>query len=270
MLHHRRGVLDSYGNLIGTNSGLQTSRITRNHGRRSENSSEIDFNLRAHEDDSGISSPPLWKTSPPMTPTTKASTFQYHHLPPTPRSQAIAKGRQELMEMMKGVPESAYELSLKDLVELPLNKRELTSAAPTQQERETKKMVKKKSFEKRDDVRRNMKTGPFLLNMFFPGSLVLKKKSSGKGTCSKVSPKPPSVAVDGEKVVFEKSVDGDWWNKKSSEAEEKENNSSSKSSGSSTSSGSSGRSRQMGGFLPGCFSFFTRKTRAGKHKGYSF
>lgn len=234
MHHHRRGIPQSNGNLKGAKPGLQSPRVSRNYGRKIENFSEVDFGSRAHKDeDSEISSPPLWKTSPPMSPTTKASIFQ--HLPPTSQAQAIAKGRQELMEMMKGVPESAYELSLKDLVELPSNKRDFASGATTQEEREIKKMTTTRRHEKR----RNVKNGPFLLNMFFPAALIAKKKRGGTGTCSKVSPKPPSAAVDGEKVAFEKSLDGEWWKKSSSEAVEKKNSGRSRSTRTSSSTGRS-------------------------------
>lgn len=63
------------------------------------------------EDDSGFSSPPLWETT---------AKTDYKYLSPNSKSQAIARGQWELMEMVKAMPESSYELSLKDLVQLPV------------------------------------------------------------------------------------------------------------------------------------------------------
>ncbi|KAI4388107.1 hypothetical protein MLD38_000468 [Melastoma candidum] len=60
---------------------------------------------------SGASTPPLWPTSP--------SADAYLTLSPASRTQAILRGQRELMELVRNLPESSYELSLKDLVDLP-------------------------------------------------------------------------------------------------------------------------------------------------------
>lgn len=69
-------------------------------------------------DESGVCSPPLWSKSPPRSPPgSKFSQNKFRNSPPSLRVQAIARGQKELMEMVKSMPESSYELSLKDLVD---------------------------------------------------------------------------------------------------------------------------------------------------------
>ncbi|XP_058097389.1 uncharacterized protein LOC131242641 [Magnolia sinica] len=277
MLHPRKGIASGYhadsdnsirtiGDFNGSNGvgfGKPTLRINGNkddHGIWSG----IEFSARTQlEEDSGISSPPLWKMSPPRDPPTKAYRF-HHHLNPTLRSQAIADGRRELMEMIQNAPDSAYELSLKDLVELPLNKgvrqatleeRGLTNETIHEEKKVTTKM--KKNGGKGHGLKHGkVDNGAFLLKMFFP-TLGLKKRSSGVGTCSKVSPKPPPA--EGEKAGFEKGVDGEWWKKQNSAGGESDSSGRSGSSGSSNSSG-----RQMSGVIPGCWSIFHTKDRKGR------
>ncbi|TXG53070.1 hypothetical protein EZV62_022239 [Acer yangbiense] len=69
-------------------------------------------------DDSGVCSPPLWRTSPNSSPQHRKN--HYRSLSPSSRTQAIARGQRELMEMVGRMPESCYELSMKDLVEHPM------------------------------------------------------------------------------------------------------------------------------------------------------
>ncbi|KAF4377132.1 hypothetical protein F8388_017536 [Cannabis sativa] len=67
-----------------------------------------------------VYSPPLWKTnrssskkeSLPLLP----HNHHYSNLSSNSRRQAIIDGRKELMEMVQHLPESCYELSLKDIV----------------------------------------------------------------------------------------------------------------------------------------------------------
>eukprot|EP00262_Sarcandra_glabra_P016300 TRINITY_DN5272_c1_g1_i1.p1 TRINITY_DN5272_c1_g1~~TRINITY_DN5272_c1_g1_i1.p1 ORF type:complete len:344 (+),score=58.60 TRINITY_DN5272_c1_g1_i1:353-1384(+) len=235
----------------------------------SGNSDEIEFRAQTHQDESGVSSPPLWKTtSPPLSPTTpKAFPVNHHHqyLSSTPRSLAIARGRRELMEMIKNMPESAYELSLKDIVESPTAAmvRQETVAEDvelTNQMIEREKKKKKKKKVKRQVSRTSsgsMDNGGFLLKMFFPTSLGLKRSSRSSNTCSKVSPRP--ILAEGEKVGVDRSVDGEWWKRRFSLSSDNEGSRISR--GSSRSNSSSG-SRHISGFLPGCWTFFhTIKSR---------
>ncbi|XP_047942678.1 uncharacterized protein LOC125189443 [Salvia hispanica] len=64
---------------------------------------------KVETDDSGAISPPLWRN--------RSSSPSLPLLSPDSRAQAIARGRSELMEMVRHMPESSYELSLKDIVE---------------------------------------------------------------------------------------------------------------------------------------------------------
>ncbi|KAG2268962.1 hypothetical protein Bca52824_063517 [Brassica carinata] len=67
------------------------------------------------QSDSGVCSPTLWSTSPPRSPRHRPE--DYSSLSPDSKAQAIARGQRELMEMVSKMPESCYELSLKDIVE---------------------------------------------------------------------------------------------------------------------------------------------------------
>ncbi|KAF8377091.1 hypothetical protein HHK36_030464 [Tetracentron sinense] len=180
------------------------------------------------EDKPGKVLPPLWKKSPPTSPKTKGSslhpTHQHHYcyLSPTSRSQAIARGRQELMEMIKNMPESSYELSLKDLVEQPLVQgvQEVTVVEERILNNNHMSGNEKKKRNKKGQITRSgsMDNGPFLLKMFFPISFgSKKKKSSTTNMYSKISPRPP--LLEGS----EKGVDQEWWKRRLSLAGESEN-----------------------------------------------
>lgn len=65
------------------------------------------------EDGSGASTPPLWRSESP-----DSRRRNYLALSPRSRTDAIARGQMELMDMVKNIPEGCYELSLKDLVEV--------------------------------------------------------------------------------------------------------------------------------------------------------
>ncbi|GER47833.1 hypothetical protein STAS_24976 [Striga asiatica] len=75
---------------------------------------------------SGDNSPPSWKpsgSSPHKSPSHPLLGRHRRSSSPDSRAEAIARGQWELMEMVRNMPESCYELSLKDLVE---SHRELT------------------------------------------------------------------------------------------------------------------------------------------------
>lgn len=178
----------------------------------------------------------------------------YRSLSPVSRTEAIIRGQKELMEMVRNMPESNYELSLKDLVEH--HHRDVfttTEENYNNTEDEKKKMTTKKKVDddKKVPVKRNEKVdrGGFYLKVALPfislGSNKDQKKKKKKE--SKVSPRP-SVS-DGS--VKEK----EWW-KKSTPLVYKESddsaaessivsNGSLKSSVSSSSKSSSSRSRRI-------------------------
>ncbi|ESW09497.1 hypothetical protein PHAVU_009G132400 [Phaseolus vulgaris] len=217
-------------------------------------------------DDSGICSPPMWTTSPPHT------RNDHRGLSPTSRTQAIVRGQRELMEMVKNMPESNYELSLKDLVEhhrlenevedrrnLTVYKRDKSGGGGGGGgKRVGNKMVQVKK-------NGNIDRGGFYLKMGLPFSLGSKEKNKSKkkknessgNSSSRVTPKPDGSTKGG--------VDKEWWKKSpsackgSDSGESSLNSGSSKSSGSSSSSSSNSRSnsrREKGGRL--CWGFIRR------------
>ncbi|PON40716.1 patatin-like phospholipase domain protein [Parasponia andersonii] len=161
---------------------------------------------------SGVCSPPLWKnSSPPRSPNQQRA--HYRSLSPASRAQAIARGQRELMEMVRNMPESCYELSLKDLVERPaVDQAQAQQARARQEEKDGMDTVMRNgSQKKRNDfgnrgkeMRRSgtMENDGLLLKMVFPVSFGSKKKNKSvmmmkkneqsilANASSKVSPKP--------------------------------------------------------------------------------
>lgn len=196
-------------------------------------------------DDSDICSPPLWTTSPPESPQRRAD--QYRSMSPKSRTEAIARGQKELMEMVRNMPESCYELTLKDLVEQPLvepPRESVSEVRDPSNEVLYRRESSKKMTDKRALVRRSTSDinggGGLYLKMGFPiylGSRKNNKKNeSGTNANAKVSPKPP--VPDGSAKV----VDKEWWKKRFSVSGESESGGSISNSGSLKSSGSSSSS----------------------------
>ncbi|KAJ8526906.1 hypothetical protein K7X08_029383 [Anisodus acutangulus] len=217
-----------------------------------------------YSDESGVSSPPLWKNNSPRSPDDPLQNLtNYRSISPSSRALAIAKGQWELMEMVKNMPESCYELSLKDLVEKNevlesdqeeclINKEEenITSTTTDQEQQVVQQRVK--SIKRQESSRKNdhQKKGKMIrsesfedrrlfLKMFFPISLESKKKQmkNSPKISTKVSPKPVESSDKSSK-----SVEKDWWKTRfscSSESDSsKTGSSNSESTGRSGSSGS--------------------------------
>ncbi|KAK4391016.1 hypothetical protein Sango_2164900 [Sesamum angolense] len=212
--------------------GTQSSNAHNLHDYRDSNwysDGLLQFRPGHHQEsmDSGDTSPPLWKTcspSPQKSPSHPLLSHQNHRsLSPDSRAQAIARGQWELMEMVKNMPESSYELTLKDLVEY----RSIEPQVPGNEHR--RGVVKERRREIGRKYERNAmsfeKKGVFL-NVVFPVSLESRKKNSR----GKVSPKPEGLKGGGER---------DWWKKRFT--------GSSDSDSSRTSNGSSGGDRGGGG-----------------------
>ena len=216
-------------------------------------------------DDSGICSPPMWTTSPARRKNNLRS------LSPTSRTQAIVSGQRELMEMVKNMPESNYELSLKDLVEHHRVVDATRQEKNVVEERKNLSSVymKREKSRKVDNnnkmaqVKRNgnIDRGGFYLKMGLPfpfGSKDKKKKmkkkneSLGNSSSSRVTPKPSDGSAKGGGVV-----DKEWWKKsplackESDSGESSINSESGKSSGSSSSNSSSSRSNSR--YVPTSF-----------------
>lgn len=129
---------------------------------------------------------------------------QYSYpLSPKSRLQAIVDGRKELMEIIQDMPESSYELSLKDIVD-EQQEAEQTDIAIDERSLKYKpdiNMKKKKKIMFRSE---SMDSGVFLLKMHFPTSLGRKGKSTAVNHRSKVSQKPPLEGSD-------KMGNKEWW-----------------------------------------------------------
>ncbi|XP_058728504.1 uncharacterized protein LOC131600343 [Vicia villosa] len=211
-------------------------------------------------DQSGMCSPPLW--------TTKSKSTNYRSLSPESKIEAIERGQRELMEMVKNMPESSYELTLKDLVEEQQQQQQQQHRHHhVEEHNNNNRVVKQKSLNNKKANRRegmmdkrsistghgnNIDSGGFYLKMVFPISLGSSKKqyykknkesslvnSNNSNNNSKVSPRTSSVSDHG-------SVSKDWWKKKKSGSEcggESDHSASTKRSGSiSTNSSCSSRS----------------------------
>lgn len=183
------------------NFGTKPRKEARNYEKyRNLNGGGIQFRP-IQDDESGVCSPPLWRKSPPRIPIHLEQSYNsFRILPPSSRVQAIARGQKELMEMVQAMPESSYELSLKDLVEYhSVKKLEETCLVENQEE----SLVGKKSLSKKGSVKRqesmkkiekkvkmvrsgsniNENSKGLFLKMVFPISLGRRKKKELKSLC---------------------------------------------------------------------------------------
>ncbi|KAK8580206.1 hypothetical protein V6N12_070490 [Hibiscus sabdariffa] len=228
------------------------------------------------EDDSGLSTPPLWGTNLSPSPP-RGKNINYRCLSPSSKAQAIARGQRELMEMVSRMPESCFELTLKDLVEhrdVAVEPKEESCAegrGALDEDAYCKDKEKKKKQKPQVNRTGSIDSGGFLLKMAFPFSFVSKSKNkkemkrngSNVNYNSKVSPKP---AVSDESG---KSIDKEWWKKRSGSSESGSgggsniNSGSTKSSRSSSSSCGSVRNTSRRHTGNGCLAFiFNRKSKA--------
>ncbi|KAG7987086.1 hypothetical protein I3843_03G114600 [Carya illinoinensis] len=237
---------------------------------------DVEFQAQASlvEEGFGASSPALWERNTSGSIDYESSPLLPHvhrscNLSPTSRKKAIAEGRRELMEMVRDMSESCYELSLKDIVDekhISVVQEgtvvEKSSAFhPETEPRMKNQKKKKKGINKARQVSRirSMDSETFLLKMFFPTSLALKKKPKA-GECSKVSPNPSFVET-------KHHIDKEWWIKRFFLGDSKRRRGNIMS-GSTSSSSSSRSSHDDASFIPGCWYFFhTKKTKAKRQKG---
>ncbi|KAK4774398.1 hypothetical protein SAY86_009333 [Trapa natans] len=159
-----------------------------------------------------------------MTPPPRSTSPPARSLSPASRTQAILQGQKELMEMVKDIPETCYELSLIDLVEKkPAQEERRDGECPIDEKAslersESRKMVPNGSQSYLNGkahqmgMTKSMENG-LLLKLVFPGSSLGSKqrqKSSRSLTvsrCSKVSPRP---SYSDESA---KGLDVDWLKK---------------------------------------------------------
>ncbi|KAM1001947.1 hypothetical protein ACFX2C_002429 [Malus domestica] len=285
-----KGDTTTYDSWQAVNYASRAQKTAQNYANyRSWNSMDARINVEttpaAPFDESN--SPPLWKTTNRVN--------NYRSLSPTSRTQAIARGQREMMEMVKNMPEPCYELSLKDLVEHKYRTMGGEEEDRDQEEeddnRSTENLMirrgngngsvneRKNNGERKKMVMRSgsIDSGGFLLKMVLPISLGGKKKNNKsikkKGEClavgansnnlsAKVSPKPQGV--DGS--VKGVGVDNEWWKMKRVSVSERSesgvssiNSGSMKSSGSSSSSSSHSSRSNSRRKSSGCWSFIMFK-----------
>lgn len=214
MLHSHLSLADHIGRRLNDSCGH-----AMNHVQNATPSYANYMSLKTVEGteyDSGASTPPLWRNSPSRSPPHRPN-IDYRCLSPSSKAEAIARGQRELMEMVSKMPEACYELSLRDLVEhQPL------AAVESKQESfaERRGLIngeKKKQKNPKPQIKRSgsLDNGGFLLKMVFPISFgTNKKKKKKKDDCDanqncKLSPKPTVLDASG------KSVDKEWWKKRS-------------------------------------------------------
>ncbi|KAF8026534.1 hypothetical protein BT93_F3121 [Corymbia citriodora subsp. variegata] len=237
---------------------------TLDYGSRARKTAESYANHRAAaqthvcdfraDEDSGVCTPPLpplWRMSPPESPrhhhggSSGSSGNHYRSLSPSSRTQAIARGQMELMEMVRNMPESCYELSLKDLVELPRARQELNTMAVIQRDGSARRQSSSRRLDGSSNKGHMMvrsgsiDNGGFLLKMVIPipWASSKKKKDNIGNSFSKVSPRP---SMDGS---ANPGVEKEWWKKRNSASGDTESVDSSLNAGSMKSSGSSSSSR---------------------------
>lgn len=146
--------------------------------------------------------------------------------------------------MVRNMPETCYELSLKDLVELPRARQELDTMAVIQSDGIAKRQNSDRRVEGSNKKGHMMArsgsidNGGFLLKMMFPipWGLSKKKRDNSGNNFSKVSPRP---SMDGPARV---GVEKEWWKKRNYAPGDSESVDSSANAGSVKSSGSSNSS----------------------------
>ncbi|XP_074270391.1 uncharacterized protein LOC141594092 isoform X2 [Silene latifolia] len=194
------------------------------------------------------------------------------NLSPSSRTQAIAKGRRELMDMVRDLPESFYELSLKDIVDkkteygvqkgvgigIDISEEKKGGKDNGIKPMETNKTMKKKSKKvKKSESKKkmvvvrgkNVDRGRFLLRTsVFPifSRSKKNKKRLVNGNSFKVAPmSKPNPSSNGSMKVVEK----DWWGRKSTIESDDGNGVSNKSESSESSSISSRSSSSNGRYF---------------------
>lgn len=189
-----------------------------NHRNRDEPRGDVvELEAQSHiEDHFEAYSPPLWtRTSLNFGQETSTLLPQNHHcscFSPTSRVRAILDGRREIMEMIKGIPESSYELSLKDIVDDQQNVEGVQDKAVTVAEEKKVKHKTENRIQKK--MGKNTKSGQiyrsesmesevFLLKMFLPVSRSFNKKTKTR--------KSSDICRGQSSERSEKQGTKDWW-----------------------------------------------------------
>jgi hypothetical protein len=179
-------------------------------------------------------SPVLWKKSPADESPHKL--HDHENAYSAARTQEIADNRKEMMEMVRGLPEADFELTLQDIVEKRKDSKEAEPVTVNELVSDKKETKRKKKQKKSVSVARSKSIDTGLLNrMLLPLSVVVRRKSLNlRDRGEKVAARE----VEEKKKVIErkKSKDEEWW-RKNEFSEKGSSNSSSVGSSSSNDSG---------------------------------
>lgn len=187
-----------------------------------------EFGAQAHLDQDGfeVYSSPSWEAN-------TLKNINYESFPLLPQNydsatQPISESRRKLMEMIHNMPESCYELSLKDIVDEQHGQQEEVADEIVIKDRsfhsdtaaQTKKQDKKKFKIGQLSRSRSMENETFLIKMFFPTSLGSNKKAKpvnhSKVSTSSSKQSENHQKIDGRvtgfvisrlnKIIFRKSI----------------------------------------------------------------
>lgn len=218
--------------------GAWSSRILPNSkSMPSDRDEEFHWRAKREEPDADrTASPILWKKS--MADETSDQLHDHENAYPatTTRTQEIEDYRKEMIEMVRGLPEGDFELTLQDIVEKRKDFKEVEPVTIKEMASHEKETKKKKNKKKYVNVARSKSIDTGLLaRMFSPLSVVVRRKSLNLRDQGE---KAETKEVEEKKKVMQrkKSKDEEWWRK--NEFSEKGSTNSS-SVGSSTSNGSS-------------------------------
>ncbi|KAK9053775.1 hypothetical protein SSX86_024849 [Deinandra increscens subsp. villosa] len=238
--------------------------------------------LETMDEDSGVCSPPLWQQSIISPPDSPVRFPNSRSLSPASRAQAIARGQREMMAMVESMPETSYELSLKDIVEQrrefsttpaedvvsldetrsmeegearlilrgrgqeSQNRRKKSSSIRRQESSSSSSNIRGRIVVRDGSMNHNNSKG-LLINMFFPFSIGSKKKmKNSSNSIKKSSNHGVTVKSSPKRELLDKSAGGDrrdWWAK----FRESEHNNSEGVGITSSSSGGSGESTGRSG-----------------------
>ncbi|KAJ6805836.1 uncharacterized protein M6B38_178110 [Iris pallida] len=171
------------------------------------------------------------------------------------RATSIAKYRQEMLDLVRDMPENSYELSLIDIVESPKVTEEATEPRAEEEEEEDSKRKKKEKKAKKGIMRRvsrseSLDSGGLMLKMFIPRMpVVLGGKRQASSKSGKVSPSSKPSSVDGDREG-ERGRRRELGERVSSTASSSRNSNSSSSTASSSRNSSSVSSRLIGSCYP--------------------
>ncbi|TQE00173.1 hypothetical protein C1H46_014185 [Malus baccata] len=259
----------------------RTHHVHSSANRDSAEENDFDFWKQAHTyEDFGCYSPVTWETnalrsnmkddeSSPLLP------HNHHYSIPCPtpsREEIILQSTKDLMEMIQDMPESCYEISLKDFVDEQQSTQGVKEENNVQetsfdfhiepQVRKQKRKTQKGYTTRQISRTSSMESEIFLIKVFFPTFLGSKKKEKAPENRSKVSPRPSAGGPENH---------NDWSKIRKFFLNKKSGASCSSGSTSSSSNSSTTRSvtcRSSGSnILTGCWFIRSKKSKSKRQRG---